>query len=228
MFQTLRSCPRHLIYLEAGMIPARYQVHRQILNFLKYILQQPIESLLYRMLMAMRKSPTRGDWETFANELLVQYEIDLNFETIKNMKKSQFKNLVKKQIQKTAFRDLINKKNDGQKGKNIMYECLQTTHYLMPECSLNLEDKIEMFSLRTEMNSNPYNFGNKENCELGCLIPQDNEHYLNCNILNEGIENDMKYSKFLNGPLETKIRILRKILENKKEERKSPPGFDYN
>ena len=197
------------------MIPARYQVHRQILNFLQYILQQPIESLLYRMLMAMRKSPTRGDWETFANELLVQYEIDLNFETIKNMKKSQFKNLVKKQIQKTAFRDLINKKNDGQKGKNIMYECLQTTHYLMPECSLNLEDKIEMFSLRTEMNSNPYNFGNKENCELGCLIPQDNEHYLNCNILNEGIENDIKYSEFLNGPLETKIRISRKIQENK-------------
>ena len=87
----------------------------------------------------------------------------------------------------------------------------------MPECSLNLEDKIEMFSLRTEMNSNPYNFGNKENCELGCLIPQDNEHYLNCNILNEGIENDMRYSEFLNGPLETKIRILRKIQENKKK-----------
>ena len=60
--------------------------------------------------MAMRKSPTRGDWATFANELLVQYEIDLNLETIKYMKKSQFKNLVKKQIQKIAFRDLINKK----------------------------------------------------------------------------------------------------------------------
>ena len=90
----------------------------------------------------------------------------------------------------------------------------------MPECSLNLEDKIEMFSLRTEMNSNPYNFGNKENCELDCLIPQDNEHYLNCNILNEGIENDMKYSKKFNGPLETKIRILRKIQENKKRRKK--------
>ena len=128
VFQTLRSCPRHLIYLEAGMIPARYQVHRQVLNFLQYILQQPIESLLYRMLMAMRKSPTRRNWATFANELLVQYEIDLNLETIKNMKKSQLKNWVKKQIQNIAFRDLINKKNNGQKGKNIRYECLQTTY----------------------------------------------------------------------------------------------------
>ena len=36
-------------------------------------------------------------------------------------------------------------------------------YYLMPECSLNLEVKIKVFSLRTEMNLNPYNFGNKEN-----------------------------------------------------------------
>ena len=52
---------------------------------------------------------------------------------------------------------------------------------------------------------------------MGCLIPQDNEHHLNCNILNEGIENDMTYSECFNGPLETKIRILRKIQENKKK-----------
>ena len=50
-----------------------------------------------------------------------------------------------------------------------------------------------------------------------CLIPQDNENYLNCNILNEGIQNDMKYLEFLNGPLELKIIILRKIQENKKK-----------
>ena len=49
-------------------------------------------------------------------------------------------------------------------------------YYLMPECSLNLEDKIKVFSLWTEMNLNIYNFGNKENFEMGCLIPQDNEH----------------------------------------------------
>ena len=110
-----------------------------------------------------------------------------------------------KQIHKVAFRDLINRKNAGEKGRNIKYECHQMTDYLLPESSLNLEDKIEMFSLRAEMNQNPYNFGNKINCELGCLIPQDNEHYLKCHILNEGIENAMNYSEFLNGPLETKI-----------------------
>ena len=217
VFKTLRSCPRHLLYLEAGVIPARYQVHRQVLNFLQYILQQPSDSLLYRMLMAMKSSPTRGDWASSAIELLEKYNISLSFENIKTMKKSQFKIMVKKQIHKVAFEDLIIRKNDGEKGKKILYECLQMTDYLLPECSLNLEDKAEMFSLRTEMNPNPFNFGKKTNCELGCPIPQDNEHYLNCIILNEGIENDMNYKDFLNGPLETKIRIFKKIQENIKK-----------
>ena len=66
----MKSCPRHLLYLEAGVVPARYQVHGQVLNFLQYILQQPSESLIYRMLMAIKSSQTRGDWASYANELL--------------------------------------------------------------------------------------------------------------------------------------------------------------
>ena len=41
VFKTLKSCPRHLMYLEVGLVPARYQVHRQVLNYIQYILQQP-------------------------------------------------------------------------------------------------------------------------------------------------------------------------------------------
>ena len=35
IFQTKRSCPRQLMYLEAGLVPARYQIQRQVLNYLK-------------------------------------------------------------------------------------------------------------------------------------------------------------------------------------------------
>ena len=30
IFKTKRSCPRHLLYLESGMYPARNQIHRQM------------------------------------------------------------------------------------------------------------------------------------------------------------------------------------------------------
>ena len=94
VFKTMRSCLRHLLYLEAGVVPARYQVHRQVLNFLQYIVQQPSDSLLYRMLMTMINSPTRGDWASSANKLLENYQIEISFEDIKTMKNSKLKSLV--------------------------------------------------------------------------------------------------------------------------------------
>ena len=59
LFKTTRSCSRHVLYLESGMIPARFQVQRQALNLLQYILQQPSHSLLYKVFEALEKHPTR-------------------------------------------------------------------------------------------------------------------------------------------------------------------------
>ena len=62
IFKTLRSCSRHLLYLEAGIIPARFQVMRQMMNYLQYILVQPPNSLLQRVYQAQQKNPIRGNW----------------------------------------------------------------------------------------------------------------------------------------------------------------------
>ena len=91
VFKTKRSCPRDLLYLETGMYPARYQVHRQMLNFLQYILQQPSESLLHSMLQAQMKNPSKGDWVSTVKELLKKYQIKLDMIEIKNTKPSILK-----------------------------------------------------------------------------------------------------------------------------------------
>ena len=109
VFKTFKSCPRYLIYLEAGLVPARYQVHRQILNFVHYILQQPKNSLLNKIFEAMIRNPTRGDWASAAAQLVQKYELNLNLEDIQKIKSTIFKNLVKKQIQQVAFKDLVAK-----------------------------------------------------------------------------------------------------------------------
>ena len=62
VFKTTRSCSCHLLYLEAGMIPARFPVMRQMLALLQYILHQPTESLLERVYQAQLQAPTSGDW----------------------------------------------------------------------------------------------------------------------------------------------------------------------
>ena len=70
VLKTTRSCSRHLLYLETGMIPARFQVQRQVLNLLQYILQQPADSLLFKVWKALENHPTRKDWLSGAKEIL--------------------------------------------------------------------------------------------------------------------------------------------------------------
>ena len=59
ILKTTRSCSRHLLYLETGIIPARFQIQRQVLNLLQYIVQQPPESLLYKAYNALENHPTK-------------------------------------------------------------------------------------------------------------------------------------------------------------------------
>ena len=96
IFKTKLSCPCHLLYLEAGIMPARYQIHRQMLVFLQYILQQPKHSLMYKVYEAEKQSPTKGGWVSETSKLFTLYNIDMTFIEVQNMKTSLFKRLVRK------------------------------------------------------------------------------------------------------------------------------------
>ena len=59
LFKTDKSCSLHLLYLESGQLPARYQIKRMQLNMLQYILKQEEKLLLYTMLMAQIAEPIK-------------------------------------------------------------------------------------------------------------------------------------------------------------------------
>ena len=42
ILQTKKTCPNHMLYLEMEMIPTRYQIERQVLNFLQYTARQEL------------------------------------------------------------------------------------------------------------------------------------------------------------------------------------------
>ena len=85
--------------------------------------------------------------------------------------------------------------------------------YMKPNCDLSVQEKIEMFSFRSEMNDLPFDFGRKENCEQGCQTPMNNEHCLNCPKLNE-IPNLLEYSNIQNGTLRQKIEVFQRLKLN--------------
>ena len=215
ILNTSRSCSRHLLYLELGMMPARFQVQRQVLNLLQYIVQQPEDSLLYKVFKALENSPTQNDWLSGAKEMLKAFKINMNMKEIQSMKSTVFKNIVKKQANNAAFRYLREKQENGSKGKAIQYEQIKMADYLLPECSLSVSDKTEMFAFRCQMNDLPNNFGKEELCEFDCKELMNNEHLLSCVHLNKGQLHDLQLEQIRNGNLFEKVKVLKKLQENK-------------
>ena len=90
LFSTDMSCPIHLMYLEAGQTPARFQIKRMILIFYQYILQQKEESMMFQMLAAQITNPTKNDFNKTVNSIFKEFEISYSINEIKNMKKKYF------------------------------------------------------------------------------------------------------------------------------------------
>ena len=62
LLQTARGCPISQIYLELGQAPARFDIFKLRLLFLKYILNQEQDSLIYKMFHLKLQNPSKGDW----------------------------------------------------------------------------------------------------------------------------------------------------------------------
>ena len=75
LFDTDKSCSLHLMYLESGQVPARYQIKRMQLNMFQYILKQIEESLLYSMLMAQIVKPVKNDFYSTVCSILTEVNI---------------------------------------------------------------------------------------------------------------------------------------------------------
>ena len=105
------------------------------------------------------------------------------------------------------------KQQGGKKGKFIKYTCLSMADYLLPEAELTTEQKRQLFSVRSEMNENPFNYGEKIPCSFGCIEEQNNSHLLSCIITNKKKE-ILDYEDLLNGPLQLKIELFKKFKRN--------------
>ena len=127
LFGTSKGCPIVQLYLESGHFPARFAIMKIRLSFLKCILNENPESMIYKFLKLQYQNPTKGDWASNCTTDLKLLEIDLSLEKIKNMPKIKFQNILKISIEKKALSYLLNKQ--GRKGSNIKY-----THLEMSEC----------------------------------------------------------------------------------------------
>ena len=196
MFKTSKGCPISQLYLESGHIPARFQIFKSRLLFLKYVLEQDSKSLINRFFKLQLNHPIKGDWASSCLEDLKYLEIRIELEEIKEIKRNKFVNLINRSIKKKALEYL--QKMRGKKGQEIVYNEIKMADYLLPYGeSLSISEKRYIFSMRNRMIPIPENFPNKnqnkdEKCKQ-CKQTENMKHIYICNMNQEN--KDIQYEK---------------------------------
>ena len=217
MFKTTRGCPIVQLYLEFSQYPARFEIMKIRLLFLKNILNEEEDSLILNFVKLQLKKSSRGDWISTCLKDLKSLNITETLEEIKSMSKNKFNNILKERIRKLAFNYLIEKQ--GTKGSDIEYNGLIMQDYLRPnDMGLTIDEQRTLFSIRNKMVNIPANFGKEQKCFCGDY--EDMAHILHCTYLNkEEDDKNLIFEQIYSGSLTQQIEILRKF-HKKFEERK--------
>ena len=147
VFNTTKGCPITQLYLAVGHTPARFEIQKMRLLYLKYILEEDDTSSLSKFFKLQLKFPAKGDWASTCMKDLEELRIEKSLEEIKLMSKAQFSKILKENGKENSFRYLLSKK--GSKGKENNETELCMAEYLIPSPALTkknskcLQSKIE-------------------------------------------------------------------------------------
>ena len=81
------------------------------------------------------------------------------------MPRAIFKNMIRRKCKQSAFEYLLNKR--GKKGKDIQFNSLRMSEYLLPNDELDINEQRKIFELRNNMTEIKANYvSEKENISV--------------------------------------------------------------
>ena len=107
------------MHLELGFLPVRFVIMKKRLNFLRYILNESVDSMIRKVFDTLKTDSRKGDFVDLVNQDIKDNDIDLTETDIKNMSKLQWKKYVNMKVKETAFKYLISEKKEKSKTKHI-------------------------------------------------------------------------------------------------------------
>ena len=215
VFNTTKGCPIVQLYLSLGHVPARYEIKKIKLLFMKYILEEEEDSLIKKMFNLQQEKPTRGDWASSCLKDLKDLKMCYSLEEIKAMSYNNFKKLVKISVKNASYTYLTNKCRS--KGKENIYSELSMAEYLLPENKITISEKQRLFSVKNRMIKIPSNFPkSKTEYTCQCGMKEDQEHIYNCETYMNEKKNRIEYEKLYTGTISEQVEVFR-ILENNLE-----------
>ena len=130
MMGVRQATSNSFIYLELGILPIKYQIHKRQLSFLYHIINLREDDPVKMVWRNQTELPEHNNWWCGVKKLIEKYSIRYEEGEIKEMSKDTFKKKVKIAIYNQAFKDLKEECESKSKTKNITYEKFETQEYI--------------------------------------------------------------------------------------------------
>ena len=114
-----KTTPKVGIYMECGKLPVRYVIKMRRLMYYWHVLHREKDELLFKFFSAQKHTPSEGDWIFQIKRDMADLKLELSEAEIKAMSNYQFKNLIRKKIEKLAMSNLNLQKKQKTSKLNI-------------------------------------------------------------------------------------------------------------
>ena len=167
-------------FLELGILPLKYEIHKRQITFLHHILTLTDEDPVKRLFRQMQLYPQCKNWAKNVDELMATYEIQGDEKVIKEMDKKAFARTVSINIKMKALEELNNECKNKSKTAYVTYSSLSPQEYfktLYPDDSkIVFKARAKILEIKTHVT---YKFDDRI-CRL-CNKEEENlDHAVNC------------------------------------------------
>ena len=176
------SISSSFLFLELGVLPIRYEIHRRQIAFLHHIINLDSDDPVHILYQQMKRLPGEHNW---LNDVLLsaaKYSIEIDEEKLKSMSKDTFKKLVKTAIQKYAFEQLKGQCSSQSKTKLLNYDEFKCQPYLLllypTQAKTILKCRAKCLRIKSHR---PYLFKDKI-CRWCNLVEENLSHIVSCGL----------------------------------------------
>ena len=110
-----QSTPNAITFLETGVMPIEFEIHKRQLNYLHKVLTLDNDDPVKRMYNELLKYPCAQNWSNEIKTLRCKYNLLETDEEIESLNKGRWKRKVKKTIRQSALTFLNNEKKKLKK-----------------------------------------------------------------------------------------------------------------
>ena len=212
IFSTPGSTPTAAFYLETGAVPMRFLLIGRRLMFLWTILQKDSNELVRKVYEAQKLFPIKDDFINQIREDCDNIGLEWDENSIKNLKKTRFKEIVKSKLRNSAHTYLLEKKEKLSKLDHLSSD-YSLKDYLTSH-KLSIKEKQILFKLRTRMIDVKANYPSMYKQELFCSLCEsksieNQQHLLDCPSLKINSCTQIQYSDMFSENIEKQIEAAK-------------------